>query len=293
MKQEPLSKPAPVQEDLPLDPDDLFSSDEETGTFNPETSTFVGVPPPPTCSFPGNTQELSDLPMTLREESTRSCLEHTSTPLVFNTNKATSPSVHDTGKVQPRECDNGPSCSQDIDSQFDKLMEEFASPDDFCNSFTQFDNEDALLGSSEGEGERVVIDSESDSSEEVEEVDHVKTVSEVAAEANLSNLFDPRVLGKCVEKYVERNCTSVVDYITLWSISMVKWYYSLFQSTIRNHSLWPHFQVPWLYNVSICNHGEPGIFSYVSEILSIEMGWKDLNCMWGYLEAQNSKKEHS
>ena len=29
----------------------------------------------------------------------------------------------------------------------------------------------------------------------VEEVDHVKTVSEVAEEENISDLFDPRVLG--------------------------------------------------------------------------------------------------
>ena len=49
-----------------------------------------------------------------------------------------------------------------------------------------------------------------DRGEEVEEVDHVKTVSEVAAEANISDLYDPRVLGKCVERYVKRTCTSTV-----------------------------------------------------------------------------------
>lgn len=214
MKQKPLSKAAPVQEDLPLDPDDLFSSDDETGAFNLETSAFVGVPPPPPCSFPGNAQELSDLPVALREESTGGYSEHTSTPVVLNTKKATSPPHFGTGKGDRHGCDNlGPSCShefQDPDSQFDELMEEFANPDDFCHSFTQFDNEDTLLGSSEYEGEKVIVDSESDSSEEVEEVDHVKTVSEVAAEANISDLYDPRVLGKCVERYVKRTCTSTV-----------------------------------------------------------------------------------
>ena len=212
MKQEPLSKAAPVQEDLPLDPDDLFSSDDETCAFNPETSASVGVPPAPSCPFPGNTQELSDLPVALREESTGGYLEHTSTPVVLNTKKATSPSYFGTGKGDGHGCDNlGPSCShefQDPDSQFDELMEEFANPDDFCHSFTQF--EDALLGSSECEGEKVIVDSESDSLEEVEEVDHVKTVSEVAAETNISNLFDPRVLGKCGKRYVKRTCTSIV-----------------------------------------------------------------------------------
>lgn len=223
MKQEPLSKPAPAQEDLPLDPDDLSSSDEETGAFNPGISASVGVPPPPPCLFPGNTEELSGL--TLREESTGGYSEHTSTPVVLNTKKTTSAPYFGTGKVDPHGCDNlGPSCShefQDPDSQFDKLMEEFVSPDDFCHSFSQFDNEDTLLGSSECEGEEVIMDSESDNSEEVEEVDHVKTVSEVAAEANISNLFDPRVLGKCVKRYVKRTCTSIVGYITLWSVSVM------------------------------------------------------------------------
>ena len=259
MKQEPLS---PAQEDLPLDPDDLFSSDEETGAFNLETPASVGVPPPPPCSFPGNTQELSGLPVTLREESTGGYSEHTSTPVVQNTKKATSPPYFGTGMVDPCGCDNlEPSCSQDPDSQFDKLIEEFASPDDFCHSFTQFDNEDALLGSSECEGEKVVMNSESDSSEEeVEEVDHVKAVSEVAAEANISNLFDPRVLGKCVK----RTCTSIVGYITLWSVSVVTWYpyYSLSQSTIRNPSIASFLGSPTL-QCEHCNHeGQESLVSF-------------------------------
>ena len=219
-----MPKLPPLQADLPLDPDDLFStSGEEMGPCSLQTSASDlcslqrsasdGAPP---NVLPGD-RELCG-PRPLRDESQEiGCwnAEHediSSTPLVVNTNKTLSPASDSKMDDQGGYDFGSPSREfPDPDSQFDELMEEFISPDDFCDTFSRFEDEDAVTRDNlstgglghEAEGKEVITlssDDESDRLDEVEEVDHVRIISDVAADAGISDLFDPRVLGTCVER---------------------------------------------------------------------------------------------
>ena len=80
--------------------------------------------------------------------------------------------------------------------EFDSLMADL-DDNEFCSSFANFDDdkEDDMQGDSiDIEGEE-----ESESEEETDEgVEYVKTVAQMAKEANISDLFDPKVLGKTI-----------------------------------------------------------------------------------------------
>jgi len=209
---ESVPKLPPVQEELPLDPDDLYPTNhEELGSCRLQTS---GVPP---NVLPGDWELCSPLPLS-DESKGIGCwnAEHKDThsaPLVLSTNEVPPPPdfIDLQSESDGRNFGSTSHEFQDPDSQFDELMEEFVSPDEFYSTFSRFEDDGAETGSrgspSAGgvdckvEEEEVIMlssDGESDGSEEVEEVDYVRTVSDVAADAGISNLFDPRVLGTCL-----------------------------------------------------------------------------------------------
>ena len=209
---EPVPKLPPVQEELPLDPDDLYPTNgEELGSCRLQTS---GVPP---NVLPGDWELCSPPPLSDESKGIgRWNAEHqgtSSAPLVLSTNEVPPPPdvIDLQSESDGRNFGSTSPEFQDPDSQFDELMEEFVSPDEFYSTFSKFEDDAAETGSrgspSAGglerkvEEEEVIMlssDGESDGSEEVEEVDYVRTVSDVAADTGISNLFDPRVLGTCL-----------------------------------------------------------------------------------------------
>lgn len=208
---EPVPKLPPVQEELPLDPDDLYPTNgEELGSCRLQTS---GVPP---NVLPGDRELCSPPPLS---DESKGCwiAEHKDThsaPLVLSTNEVPPPPdvIDLQSESDGRNFGSTSHDFQDPDSQFDELMEEFVSPDEFYSTFSRFEDGDAETGNRGSplaggleravEEDEVIMlssDGESGGSEEVEEVDYVRTVSDVATEAGISNLFDPRVLGTCVK----------------------------------------------------------------------------------------------
>jgi hypothetical protein len=92
------------------------------------------------------------------------------------------------------------------EDQFDDFTDDL-DDEDFCTSFTNFDDDDDggecdPTNYHDKDKEYVPSNEEDESgSSDVEEwksegVDYVKTVAEMAAEAETSDLFDPKVLGK-------------------------------------------------------------------------------------------------
>ena len=82
--------------------------------------------------------------------------------------------------------------------QFDDFMDNL-DDEEFCTSFSNFDDDDEGEDYRPSEGKEKKEESSGGSDEEDwqgEGVDYVKTVAEMAEEANTIDMFDPKVLGK-------------------------------------------------------------------------------------------------
>ena len=80
--------------------------------------------------------------------------------------------------------------------QFDDLLDDL-DDEELCSSFANFDDDNDSMDFTPSGGEEEADGESGDGGElESEAVDYVKTVAEMAKEANISDLFDPKVLGK-------------------------------------------------------------------------------------------------
>ena len=80
--------------------------------------------------------------------------------------------------------------------QFDDLLDDL-DDEELCSSFANFDDDNDNMDYTPSGGEEEADGESGDGGElESEAVEYVKTVAEMAKEANISDLFDPKVLGK-------------------------------------------------------------------------------------------------
>ena len=216
------------QEELPLDPDEIGGPDQEikttatTPTLQKSTPSLNDYQSQPTVSE-NQTIELMDtsiggettIDLTLHTKVSVSSLSNQdqSVTISCDTKVSSDLKVSKSIPVQPViDLTSKESEPDGCEDQFDDFMDDL-NDEDFSTSFSNFDDDDDggecdPTNYDDKDKEYVPSDEEDDESEDDESgssdseewksegVDHVKTVAEMAEEAEISDLFDPKVLGK-------------------------------------------------------------------------------------------------
>ena len=221
------------QEELPLDPDEIGGPDQEiktTATIPTSSASQKSTPSlddyqsQPTVSENQTIEPMdtsvggeTTIDLTLRTKVSVSSLSNQDQSIMIScdTKVSSDVKVSKSTQVQPViDLTTKKSEPDGCEDQFDDFMDDL-NDEDFCTSFanfdddnddgeecdpTNYDDKDKEYVPSDIEEDDESEDGESGSSDneewKSEGVDYVKTVAEMAEEAEMSDLFDPKVLGK-------------------------------------------------------------------------------------------------
>lgn len=174
-----------MQEDIPFDPDDIGEPMQGEKSECTTTAPLVNNASTAWQSLPRAITQADVLIIDVNASSTR-------TSVICDHVREEGTHIIDlTGEES--ELTETAGCADQFDDFMDNLDDK-----EFCTSFANFDeDDDEDYQPSEGKEKKEESISGSDEEDwEDEGVDYVKTVAEMAEEANTSDLFDPKVLGK-------------------------------------------------------------------------------------------------